>query len=425
MSNQKAPNAPGNGGLIFLLVASLVISVLFGLLIPLNSNPDETSHRDYIRLLIEHKGFVQFVPVPMDTVFGDKPTPWETHQPPLYYLLCIPFHLLSGGSVFAVRMVSALLQLLTIWVTYRTCRDLFPNRPMVALGAAAFVTFLPTQAQLSAAIGNDCLTTLFCVGMFWKLGRTVQKRKPLGNSLLLGIFFGLGLLTKMSVIQLLPAFAVAYFLAVRANLLTPKEAVTRLALAIGVGVLIASPWLIRNQMLYGDPLALSIYKLTGPNYTPDQMMQLLNWSQSDYLRNVGVRSFATFWYILAPNVLKSPLPQLLIVIVLSLGGALGAYRGAKQEDVIPQRGQEDVKPAERRIVGLLALGIAFMVPFFAQFVLTVFQAQGRYFLPILLPAATICSLGWSELIGEKGKAATLLPGVILFFLTLYQLLTYR
>ena len=108
--------------------------------------------------------------MPVDTDFGDRPTPWETHQPPLYYLLCVPVHLLSGGSVFAVRMVSALLQLLTIWVAYRAARDLFPKRPELWLGAAAFVTFLPTQAQLSAAISNDGLTTLICAALFWRMG---------------------------------------------------------------------------------------------------------------------------------------------------------------------------------------------------------------------------------------------------------------
>lgn len=412
----------GRGWLYVLLAASLALSVLFALRVPLNRNPDESSHRDYIRLLIENRGFVRFVPVPFDTAFGDRPTPWETHQPPLYYLLCAPVHLLSGGSVFAVRLVAAALQLLTVFVVFRACRDLFPVRPYLAAGAAAFAAFLPTQAQLSASISNDSLTTLLCAAIFWQLGLLVTRGQSVSGALALGVLLGLGLLTKISVLQLLPAFGVAYFLATRATLLTNREAMGRLALAVGLGVVLASPWLLRNVALYGDPLALSIYKLTGPNFTPGAISEIAGWQRNDYLRNVGVRSYATFWYILPPNLpfkqFTGPAWQLIIVLVLGLGGAFGAYKWSKSDrETVPDAG-------ERRVAGLFALGIALLVPFFAQFVLSIFQAQGRYFLPILLPAATLCVLGWSEIMGERGKgAAACGVGGVLLLLCLYQLLT--
>ena len=77
--------------LFALLAASLVLSVLFAARLPLDANPDEAAHRDYIRLILEARGFVRFVA-------GD-PARFETHQPPLYYLLCVPVYAATSGGV--------------------------------------------------------------------------------------------------------------------------------------------------------------------------------------------------------------------------------------------------------------------------------------------------------------------------------------
>jgi 4-amino-4-deoxy-L-arabinose transferase-like glycosyltransferase len=151
-----------------ILAASFTLSLLFALRVPLEdgSNPDEIAHFEYVKLIVENHGLV---------VFRGGDVLWsETHQPPLYYLLCAPVYATFGG-LLAVRMVAALIQLATIALTYRAGKDLFPSRPEMALGAAAFVAFLPTQAQLSGAVNNDGLTTFLSVAMFWRLGLLVQR----------------------------------------------------------------------------------------------------------------------------------------------------------------------------------------------------------------------------------------------------------
>src|SRR5438105_974595 len=95
-----------------LLTASFLLSLLFACRIPLNNNPDETAHRDYIKLIIAERGFVKFIP--RAELPPDAPTRDETHQPPLYYLLCVPVYAATGGNTIAVRLVAALLQLATI-----------------------------------------------------------------------------------------------------------------------------------------------------------------------------------------------------------------------------------------------------------------------------------------------------------------------
>lgn len=408
-----------------ILVVSLLLSALFAVRVPFGDNPDEVAHRDYIRLLIENHGFVKFtLPPPaapaasgqqaIPPTPNDPTTPWETHQPPLYYLLCVPVHLASGGSVAAVRLVAALLQLLTIWVCWRAIRDQFPERDDLALGVAAFVAFLPTQAQLAGAINNDSLTTLLCAALFWRIGAVALRGQSVRDALWTGVLLGAGLWTKSTVLQLLPALVIGYAFAVRARKITAGEAAARFATVLGLGLVIALPWLIRNQMLYGDPLALSIYLQTGPNFTPAQMMQALGWSAADYARTTGVRTFVTFWDILPPGVLNPPKGLLLLTLVLALGGALGAYRWAS-------RGGDD-EAGERRVTGAWALGAALLVPFFIKFIFTTFQAQGRYFLPALLPVAAITLLGWAALTAARSRAlGPALVAVVLLGLSVYQL----
>ena len=407
--------------LVGILVASLILSVWFAIRVPLNGNPDETSHRDYIRLLIQERGLVTFKPVPFDTVFGpDTPTPWETHQPPLYYLLALPVHAASGGSVFAVRLVAAILQLLTILVVFRAARDLFPRRGELAVGAALFVALLPAQAQLAAAISNDSLTTLLSALLLWRVALVVVRGQTVREAALVALILGAGVLTKLSVLQLLPAVLLAYIFAVRAGHLTTRDALVRCGIAVGVGLFLSAPWLLRNQLLYGDPLALRIYPLTGPNFTPEQIMQLSGWGWSDYIRNVGVRSFATFWYLLPPNLpLKQftgpPLP-LVAALALALAGLFGVYRLFR-----------DARPAPdtARIVAWCFAATALLLPFYARFVLTVFQAQGRYFLPALLPIALLTVLGWASLAPpNRAGGGVGIMGAVLLLLCLLQIATF-
>ena len=374
--------------LLILLAASLLLSVCFALRVPLGDNPDETAHRDYISLIVQERGFVRFIP------HGDlaegAPSRDEAHQPPLYYLLCAPVYATTKGNTLAVRLVSVVIQLATVCMTYIACRDLFPRRGEIALGTAAFAAFLPTQAQLGGAISNDALTTLFCVAILWRLAALVKYGQSAKDLLWLGALFGLGLWTKLSVVQLVPAFALAYFLAVRGGKMTTKQALLHGVGALALGTVIASPWLVRNTLLYGDPLTLGIYKLTGANFSPADVQAGFGWTSADYLRQVGVRSFATFWYFLDPNLppnrfTGSPVP-LLVVVAVALTTLAALYRRAKAGAFGADTG---------RILTLFGGALLLLLPFYLRFVLSVFQAQGRYFLPALLPVAALTAAAWT------------------------------
>lgn len=408
-----------------LLLCSLALSLLFALRVPLGDNPDETAHKDYIQLLLENHGFVKFIPhdeLPAGALSRD-----EAHQPPLYYFLCVPVFAATGGNTLALRLVATLLQLGTIMLVYKACRDFFRERPEIAVGAAAFVAFLPTQAQLGASINNDPLITLICIAIFYQLGLLIQRGQDARGAAILGVLFGLGLWTKLSVIQLVPPMLVAYLLAVRGGRFTVRHAAGLFIGAMVVGVVLASPWLIRNTILYRDPLTLQIYQKTGPNFTPQMIQEAAGWSSTDYLRNMAVRSFGTFWYFLHPNLPLKPLGvwvgpvlPLVTVLLLALSSLLALYKKWKSEQFTESEG---------RIVSLFILAVPLLIPFFARFIMTVFQAQGRYFLPALLPVAVLMTLAFARPATPPKVAfpitsliAVLVVPVILLIIAIYQLL---
>ena len=399
--------------------------------VPLDHNPDESSHRDYVRLLVEQKGLVMFVPSadrkPLPAFVTEKmqareamtelpegaPSRDETHQPPLYYALAaLVFALTGGGSLLALRLVALPFQLATVWVAWKAGRDLFPKRTEMAPALAAFVAFLPTQAQLGGAISNDAPTHFFCALILWRVARffTNLPVNPVREGTLLGLLLGLGLLTKLTVLQLYPVLLVAC--------LWRRLPLRLFLLALALGLLLAAPWLVRNQMLYGDFLAQTIYKATGPNFEPGEISQLAGWSGVDYARNVGLRSLASFWYFLDPNLPLNPDPRqpsrqfvgppqlLLLALTLALLPLFGLYKASKEKTLEP-------------VLGFAALVPLCLVPFFVKFVSEVFQAQGRYFLPSLLAVALVCVGGSAAL--SRNSRATFAPAALLLVLALWQL----
>ena len=345
----------------------------------------------------------------------------ETHQPPLYYFLAaLVFVITGGGGLLALRLVALPFQLATVWVAWKLGRDLFPKRPELAPALAAFVAFLPTQAQLGGAISNDAPTYFFCALIVWRLARFFaphiappHRAYAWGEGALLGLFFGLGLLTKLTVLQLYPVLFVGCVLALKAKRITFADTIGVFGAAVLVGLALAAPWLVRNQMLYGDFLAQTIYKATGPNFSPSEISQMSGWTSTDYLRNAGLRSFISFWCFLDPYLPTVPLARfigspvlLLLTLAVALTPLLGLYKASKEK-------------ANEPIFGFAALVPLCLVPFFTKFLSEVFQAQGRYFLPSLLAVALVCVGGFAALL--KNNKAAFIPAALLLLLSVWQL----
>ncbi len=379
---------------------------------PEQHNPDENAHMQYVQTVASGR-----LPVFTDALHG-----YENHQPPLYYALAAPVYLAARGggeaaAMRAVRAVSLLLGALLILAAYGCVRTAFPGDPWLALGTAAAVGLLPGNVALSASVTNDALTNLVMavgLGLLANLVTATEAGERSRWALWLGVTLGVGIWTKTSTLLLFPTVLLACYLLASRRLATPRQAARAAGVACGLGALLGLPWLGRNQLLYHDPLAQHIFvsAFSSTAQADDIARTLYGGSVLSYLSGVAQWTFASFWggfdsMLLfwgqdprahlhanergAYSFLTHPLPPPYTVLaVLCLLAAGGLFRALGRRAALA--------PAQNVLLAAFAVLTALTGLVFLRFILTFFQAQGRYWYPALLPLAFFFVLGWRGLL---------------------------
>jgi 4-amino-4-deoxy-L-arabinose transferase-like glycosyltransferase len=315
------------------LIAFLVLGVTYSVVTPIFEASDELWHYPLVQWLSKGN------PLPVQDAKNAGPWKQEASQPPLYYYLMgwSTFwidtrdmaqvrqenpHVDNGvitpdgnrnlvvhnpqdesfpwrGTVLAVhlaRLLSVLMGAVTVWLTYRIALELFPDRPWLALGAAAVNAFTPMFIFISGAVNNDNLTMTLCsLGLLLIVKRVreyegsgirdqkaAERELPfaqdffyrVGRWLPLGIVLGLGALTKTSALALLPITGLAVSVVAWRKGSWREFWAGTFATAIPV-LLIAGWWYFRNVQLYGDVTGISAFiDVLGKRAAPASLSQL-------------------------------------------------------------------------------------------------------------------------------------------------------
>ncbi len=408
--------------LVYLLLA-VAYSAITPAATPDQHNPDENAHMEYVmRVASGHL-----------PVFTDPQHGYENHQPPLYYALCAPVYLAARGlgaaaATRAVRGVSIGLGALLIWVTFRCVATLFPGENALALGTAAFVGLLPGNVALSASVTNDTLTNLLCAVCLWRLAVLAAAEQVKKEALWLGLLLGGGIWIKTSALALFPVGLLAWYGLARQGRLPAKEALRGGGLSLGLGLLIGLPWLIRNTLLYGDPVAqhLFVTAFAGTAQADDVAHYVFHGSVGGYLQGVARWTFASFWGVFDSMRLfwgqephgRTPSPAVALPplydfpALLSVPAVIGIALHLRCRHL---------STAQQVLMAAFAALSALVAFAFLRFNLTFFQAQGRYLYPALLPLAFFFVWGWQGLLPRWLGVFTALMAVSLVGLNLYTL----
>jgi len=119
----------------------------------------------------------------------------QTHQPPGYGLIALPFYFLTGDLVLAANVVPPLAYAATLIVVYRESRRLLAAPP--ALLAVLYLAFLPGFMTISrTALTDGPFTFLLIVAFFATIRILGEDRPHRGTGLLLGVTIGLGFLVR-------------------------------------------------------------------------------------------------------------------------------------------------------------------------------------------------------------------------------------
>ncbi len=312
----------------------LIIFILVGFSYALVTPPFEASDELWHYPMIRHLADGNRLPVQVYDPALAGPWKQEASQPPLYYyvgaaltfwidtadmeevrwlnphvnngvitadgntnLAIHPDHFSSWrGTLLAIRIVrlfSVLLGGCTVGLTYLIAKEALPDRPDLALGAAALNAFTPMFVFISGAVNNDNLAIpLASLGTLLIIQLVTQpKGRPLWmRAVGIGVVIGAAVLTKQGTIALIPlsfgAFFIAFWQKERGEMMS-AEAGLRLigrCLANAVGLmgvlfipilLIAGWWYYRNIVLYGDLLGWSAFiAVLGERAVPAPLAQL-------------------------------------------------------------------------------------------------------------------------------------------------------
>jgi hypothetical protein len=305
----RPPHSAPSGGLTLpsrrffaaILAVYLLLAVAYSAAVPLGEAPDEADHYAYIVYL----GVNRSLPVGPEVTQGKHPplyhaaaaalTAWTgldftflrsnpdalplgPDKPPNFFvhttLESFPWR---GGALalHLARLLSVALGAVTLWAAWRLGLEVIPERPAVGLIAAAFLAGLPGFLFISGSANNDnaagalgALTILLCAAI---IRRGLRWRR----TALLGLILGLGLLAKVGTLALWPLAALAmggawwldrkpavHGTAGGKDEVSLAGALAHLALAYGIGLLLATPWLLRNWQLYGDPFGWELVRAT-------------------------------------------------------------------------------------------------------------------------------------------------------------------
>ena len=312
-----------------ILILFAALGVIYSVVVPPFEASDEKWHYPMVKYVADNGALPVQVP--------GVETPWrqEGSQPPLYYALAAAAtswidtsdmdlvrhlnpHVDPGatpdgnvnlaihhparesfpwrGTVLAVhlvRLLSVLMGTTAVALTYLVARQVVPDEPALALGAAAIHAFTPMVVFIAGSVNNDnlvvplsSLALLMLIRMLNSKSqvsnlqsqiskpKTQDPRAVVGSYLSLGFVLGLAVLAKTSALAL--TVLAALVVAVRAV----RRRSWREFLIGGLATLVpflavAGWWFLRNLRLYGDLSGLNVFtEILGTRDVPADLVQL-------------------------------------------------------------------------------------------------------------------------------------------------------
>lgn len=178
------------------------------------------------------------------------PNHWETHQPPLYYIIGAGFIRVANMNVKALQFVNPVLFFILVGVAFLALKKTFGMKMPTFIGTMAVVA-LPMLNIFPPMVTNELLNALLITASFTTALYIAhaQTKRELWRLLLLWIAITtLGFYTKISIFTAIPSLVVALLiLAKKAKpLYSFKKFIIVCTLSIGIVCAIAYPIYLRT-----------------------------------------------------------------------------------------------------------------------------------------------------------------------------------
>lgn len=431
--------------LLLVLIVYAALGTLFAVTTPPWQNPDEPAHYNYVAYVATERRLPALRLGDYDEAYlqrlkAEKFPPdlavdgirYEFHQPPLYYILATPVYWLSGSqTLLALRLFGVALGACVVLLIFNCARTVAPDRPQIALGAAAFAAFLPMHTALMASVNNDALAELVIAGTMLALlrwQRTVESGRA-GNLLVVGALIGLGFLTKATTYILLPVALLVGFARTAKAWTSPQGSgrganahcgqerasgsafpgsylgqMRRYTLLVAPALLLGLPWWIRNSLLYGD---LDILGLAWHDVVvagqPTAAAWIAEYGWGAYWERAWTFTFKSFWGVFGwmGVFMDGRIYTALYVVSAMAAVGLVAWHGRNWKGPWP-------RIFSSPYLALLLLWLGSLAAY-AWYNLGFIQHQGRYLFPALPAWSLLFAVGWW---GVLTRRASMAAGVV-------------
>jgi 4-amino-4-deoxy-L-arabinose transferase-like glycosyltransferase len=400
-----------------------VLGLAYAVETPRWQTPDEPAHYNYVVYLAENLSFpvLQMGDYPHEYLEEIKAAGfppemsiesirYESHQPPLYYVLAAAVHRVASplgfdGQFLALRLLSVLLGATLLVVTYAVVSELFPGELFVSLAATAFVAMLPMHIAMSAAINNDTLAEVVLALVVWLCLREIKVGLSQRQAVALGLLVALALLTKTT-IYVPVVLSVLVALAARARERGWRTFLIRSGTIYGLGLLLSGWWFVRNAITYGvwDLFAWHRHDSIVVGQ-PTTAQWIADYGLAKTVQDFFTVSFRSFWAQFGWMGVLIDSRLYLLLGVLSMAVAVGlvlwVWRVA--------RSPEKLTRFQRWALLLLLLVFLVVAAAHVSYNLKFVQHQGRYLFPALAPIAIAFALGLSEWVLLVARLLARLP----------------
>ncbi len=419
----------------WVLAAIVLIYMAFGglyaVFTPRWQAPDEPAHFNYIRYVAEQGRF----PV---LQIGDYPAQYleeikaarfpatmsidsiryESHQPPLHYVLGALVYrgvapLGPDAQFFALRLLSVILGAGVLLAIHALAGLVFPDNRLMPLVATAFVAVIPMHIAMTAAINNDTLAELLLLLVLYVSVRVLRLGVSVRRSAALGVLATLILLTKTTVYTAgVVILVLALFMQRRPSETQGEEKTcTRHLAALTLPpLLLATPWFVRNAIVYGglDVLAWQRHDLVAGEQLGTRAL-ISQIGPARFMAQFARTTFTSFWgqFGWMGVLIDERLYQALAVFsfVLLAGIVLATIRLGRRSSRLAWY--------QRRALALLVVSACLTGITYLWYNLKYVQHQGRYLFPALGPLAIIAALGMTYLLEwRQAKKAVLLLAAV-------------
>ena len=293
--------------------------------------------------------------------------------------------------------------LITLGAIMKTGFLLLPSRPRIVLTAVALTGFHPAFLFMSSVIHHDALMSMIFALSFWWMVRAIYHPPGYLSLLAAGLLLGAGLITKLAGLSLAPLFGLTLLL-IAGRRPAWKLFVKQCAVVFGVAFLVAGWWYIRNQLLYGDPLAWDMF-LTVFAHMERQTAYSWGIFRHEFLGQLS----RTFWGAFGYMHITLPV-EIRRLFWWGSGFALLGTAWA-----IWQHGRQASRETKLAWVVLSTAVIIVLLSFFRLSLNMLGAGQGRYLMTIMTPISLLLAIGLHQWTGFRWPRLTALTVGLAYF----------